>query len=58
VAQRFANGNAADLEFSGNGVLAKLLAFAQFPAKNFIPESLNDRRTERLSRDRRRFVSL
>lgn len=42
MAQCFPDGDAADLKFGGNGILAKLFSFAQFAAKNFLSQPLNN----------------
>jgi hypothetical protein len=42
MAQRLTHGDAANLKFRGNGVLAKLFAFPQFATENFVPEALDD----------------
>jgi len=55
MAKSFTNRNATNLKFSGNGVLAKLLALAQFAAKNFLPEALDDGCRKRLPPDGVRF---
>ena len=36
MAERFPNGDAADLEFRGDGVLAKLFPFPQFAIDDFL----------------------
>ncbi len=51
MAERFAYGDAADLKFGGDGVLAQLLALAEFAVKNFVAQALDDRGGQGLARD-------
>jgi len=51
MAESFTHGDTADLKFSGNCILAKLLAFPQLAAENFIPEALDDSGRQRLTPD-------
>jgi len=51
MAERFAHGNAADLKFGGDGVLAELLAFAQLTVQNFVAQALDDGGSQGLARD-------
>ena len=55
MAEGLAHGNAANLKFSGNSVLAKLFTFAQFAAQDFFPEALDDGGRKRLTSDGIRF---
>jgi hypothetical protein len=54
MAQGFTNGDATNLKFSGNGILAKLFPFSQFAAENF-SEALDDGGRKRLPSDGIRF---
>src|SRR3954452_5502656 len=48
MAQGFAHWNAADLKFGGDGILSKLFAFAKLAAEDFVPQSLENCRRQRL----------
>ena len=55
MAERFAHGNSADLEFGRDGVLPQLLAFAQFAAEDFVAQAFDNGSGQRLARDGSRF---
>jgi len=55
MAESFAHRDAADLKLGGDGVLAELLAFAQFAVQNFIAQALDDGSGQGLARDGIRF---
>ena len=52
MAECFANGDAADLKFGSDGVLAELFAFAEFAVENFVAQALDDGGGQGLARDR------
>ena len=55
MAESFPHGNAADLKFGGDSVLAQLFAFPQFAGENFFPEALDDGSRQGLTPDGIRF---
>jgi hypothetical protein len=55
VAEGFADGDSADLEFLSDSLLSKLLAFRQFTAQDLFAEAFNNSSCERLTRDGTRF---
>ena len=49
LAKGFTQGDAADIEFRSDGVLAQLFAFAKFAAQNLVSQSICDGRSQRLA---------
>lgn len=55
MTESFTHGDAANLKFGGDSVLAQLLAFPQFAGENFFPEALDDGGRQGLTPDGIRF---
>lgn len=55
MAESFTHGNAANLKFGGDSVLAQLFAFPEFPRENLFPEALDDGSRQGLTPDGIRF---
>src|SRR5580704_14821393 len=49
MAQSFTHGDATNLKFRSNAILAKLFALPEFPTENLVPEALDDGRGQGLT---------